>query len=414
MPVFIKIIVGVDEAGRGPLAGPVIAAAVSFKEKEEIDGLADSKTLSEATIQKLAEEIKQKTNYAIAEATVAEIDELNIHHASLLAMKRAVALLAKQFKPNERVFVLVDGKFEPDLSDIEHPTEIICFAIIKGDSAVREISAASILAKDHRDRIMVAYHQIDAYKKYKFDEHKGYPTPKHKEALKQHGPCDIHRKSYAPVRRVSFREDEDDTVTIEKPTKRKRAYSVGTAAEKKATKGTKKVTKKEPSSEIPKDAPKPRGRSRSNSVAVKKASKTRAPTPKKEPVRKESTRRVTRSTTPSARRNSIAIPEPAVRASRSSSNDIVDRGRSRSRSRSNSIDPINSRDLSHEFTGDREHDRKVLQEKILQTTQKHTEKPHTNSPVRRTSRKSEHVRSIFLQQEAEKAKAGAAEVEPAP
>ena len=184
------MICGVDEAGRGPLAGPVYAACVILNPAHAIDGLADSKQLSEKKRDTLAIEIKQyATAWAIASASVQEIDQLNILHASLLAMQRAVENLP--FSPQ---LVLVDGKQSPHLS---YPVR----TIINGDSLVPEISAASILAKTARDAEMLRLHQI--YPLYGFDRHKGYPTKAHLEALQQHGACEIHRKSFAPVKALN-------------------------------------------------------------------------------------------------------------------------------------------------------------------------------------------------------------------
>lgn len=180
---------GVDEAGRGPLAGPVYAAAVILNPRRRIDGLADSKTLSAAKRESLAELIKQRALcWAIASADVHEIDQLNILHASLLAMQRAVLQLTTP--PRE---VWVDGIHCPQLPCASR-------AIVKGDSSVPEIAAASILAKTARDAAMTALHVT--YPHYGFDRHKGYPTADHLEALQTHGACPIHRRSFAPVRSI--------------------------------------------------------------------------------------------------------------------------------------------------------------------------------------------------------------------
>jgi len=181
------IICGVDEAGRGPLAGPVYAAAVILNENFPIAGLADSKKLSEKRRDQLAIEIKKHAlAWAIAEASVEEIDAINILQASLLAMRRAVEALAIQ--PQE---VWVDGLYCPE-------TGLPSRAIVQGDSSVAAISAASILAKTARDAAMLVLHQN--YPKYGFDRHKGYPTAAHIEALKLHGVSAVHRKSFRPVR----------------------------------------------------------------------------------------------------------------------------------------------------------------------------------------------------------------------
>jgi len=185
----IGLIAGVDEAGRGPLAGPVVAAAVILDELHPIAGLADSKVLTERRRERLFDEIRAKAlACCIAEASVEEIDRLNILHATLLAMKRAVEGL--RLPPHK---VLVDGNRLPVL---KVPGE----AIVKGDATVPAISAASILAKVHRDRLCLALHA--QHPQYGFDVHKGYPTAAHLAALRQHGACPQHRRSYAPVRAV--------------------------------------------------------------------------------------------------------------------------------------------------------------------------------------------------------------------
>ena len=180
------LVAGVDEAGRGPLAGPVVAAAVILDDLHPIAGLADSKKLTAARREKLYDEIRAEALCcAIAEASVEEIDRLNILRATMLAMQRAVAGL--RLKP---VRVLVDGNRLPRL-DI--PAE----AIVKGDALVQAISAASILAKVHRDRWCA---QIDQeFPHYGFAGHKGYGTALHMAALREHGACIHHRRSFAPV-----------------------------------------------------------------------------------------------------------------------------------------------------------------------------------------------------------------------
>jgi len=184
------LVAGVDEAGRGPLAGPVVAAAVILDELQPIKGLADSKVLTPLRRAKLFDEIRAKALCCcIAEASAAEIDEINILQATLLAMRRAVEGL--RLKPAK---VLVDGNRIPVL---KMPAE----AIVKGDAKVKAISAASILAKVHRDRLCAAMHE--AHPQYGFDGHKGYPTPEHLAALRAHGACPEHRRSFAPVREVS-------------------------------------------------------------------------------------------------------------------------------------------------------------------------------------------------------------------
>ena len=185
----IVLICGVDEAGRGPLAGPVYAAAVILDAAHPIAGLADSKKLSESKRNRLAGEIRNHaTAWAIATASAEEIDEINILQASLLAMQRAVAALPMQ--PQE---VLVDGLYCPE-------TGIPSRAIVKGDRSVAAISAASILAKTARDAAMLEMHEI--YPQYGFDAHKGYPTAAHLAALRLHGITPEHRKSFRPVREL--------------------------------------------------------------------------------------------------------------------------------------------------------------------------------------------------------------------
>ncbi|PIT82337.1 ribonuclease HII [Limnohabitans sp. 15K] len=179
---------GVDEAGRGPLAGPVVAAAVILDELNPIHGLNDSKKLTAKRREALFDEIRARALcFAIAEASVQEIDEINILQATLLAMKRAVEALRLPPK-----LVLVDGNRLPTLS-------IRAEAIVQGDALVPAISAASILAKVHRDRLCEAMHQ--RYPVYGFDQHKGYGTAQHMAALQAHGPADCHRMTFAPVAR---------------------------------------------------------------------------------------------------------------------------------------------------------------------------------------------------------------------
>ena len=183
------LIAGVDEAGRGPLAGPVVAAAVILDDLNPIKGLADSKKLTALKREKLYDEIRAKALCcSIAEASVEEIDALNILQATMLAMRRAVEGL--RLKPNK---VLVDGNRLPVL-------DVLAEAIVKGDSKVQAISAASILAKVTRDRWC---EQIDhEYPAYGFAKHKGYGTEAHMQALKKHGATPWHRKSFAPVAEV--------------------------------------------------------------------------------------------------------------------------------------------------------------------------------------------------------------------
>jgi len=183
------LICGVDEAGRGPLAGPVSAAAVILDAANPIEGLADSKKLSEKQRDRLAPIIRERAlAWAVAYAEVEEIDSLNILQATLLAMKRAVQAL--QIQPHQ---VLVDGLYCPR-------TGIPSQAIVKGDSKIAAISAASILAKTARDELMQRLHE--QYPQYGFDGHKGYPTASHLAALREHGVSAVHRRSFRPVREL--------------------------------------------------------------------------------------------------------------------------------------------------------------------------------------------------------------------
>lgn len=180
-------VAGVDEAGRGPLAGPVVAAAVILLEDYDMQYLRDSKTLSEKRREEVFREIQSSAvAVGVGKASTDEIDEINILHASMLAMKRAVNNLS--VRPGK---VLCDGNRCPDL-DIE------CSAIVKGDAKVRCISAASIIAKVTRDRIMRELHAL--HPEYGFDRHKGYSTELHRVALEKFGPIAEHRRSFAPVR----------------------------------------------------------------------------------------------------------------------------------------------------------------------------------------------------------------------
>ena len=181
------LVAGVDEAGRGPLAGPVVAAAVILDDQAPVRGLADSKALTALRRERLFDEIHAKAlALCIAEASVEEIDRLNILQATLLAMRRAVEGL--RLTPKQ---VLVDGNRLPVL-------KVPATAIVKGDATVPAISAASILAKVHRDRQCAALHV--QWPQYGFDGHKGYPTEAHLAALRAHGPCPAHRRSFGPVR----------------------------------------------------------------------------------------------------------------------------------------------------------------------------------------------------------------------
>ncbi len=189
IPGTKTLIAGVDEAGRGPLAGPVVAAAVILDDSTVIAGLGDSKTISETKRNYLAAEIKEKAlAWAIAQVENEEIDELNILNASMLAMKKAVEGL--KIQPDH---VQVDGNRCPSLNcSVE--------AIVKGDALVEVIGAASILAKVSRDALMVEMDEI--YPGYGFAKHKGYPTKQHRAALLRLGVCEIHRRSYAPVQKL--------------------------------------------------------------------------------------------------------------------------------------------------------------------------------------------------------------------
>ena len=185
-PPAPALLCGVDEAGRGPLAGAVFAAAVVLDPARPIEGLADSKVLTQAARDELAAEIRSRAMaWSIASATVAEIDSINILRASLLAMRRAVETLGME--PEE---VWSDGLYTPQVA-------FKCRAIVKGDAKVGAISAASILAKTARDARMCELDKV--YPAYGFARHKGYAAPEHLAALKQHGPCEIHRRSFEPV-----------------------------------------------------------------------------------------------------------------------------------------------------------------------------------------------------------------------
>lgn len=188
----LDIVCGVDEAGRGPLAGPVVAAAVILDPKRRIRGLDDSKVLNAKTREALYEKIVERSiAYCVASASVEEIDTLNILHATMLAMKRAVEGLAVV-----PTLAKIDGNRCPVLS-------IRSEAIIGGDALVPAISAASILAKVTRDRMLFDLHE--RYPMYGFDAHVGYGTPQHLAALASHGPCEHHRRSFAPVREAYAR-----------------------------------------------------------------------------------------------------------------------------------------------------------------------------------------------------------------
>ena len=179
-----KLVCGVDEAGRGPLAGPVCAAAVILPENCEIEGLNDSKKISEKRREVLFDIIKEKAiAYSIAYGTLEEIEEYNILEATYIAMNRAINGLSQKAD-----FALIDGNRVPK------GIEIACETVVKGDSKSCSIAAASILAKVTRDRLMLEYDK--KYPQYSFVQHKGYGTKAHYEAIKQHGVCEIHRLSF--------------------------------------------------------------------------------------------------------------------------------------------------------------------------------------------------------------------------
>jgi ribonuclease HII len=186
LPPVPALLCGVDEAGRGPLAGSVFAAAVMLDPANPIEGLADSKALTQAARERLALEIRSRAlAWSIASASVEEIDTINILRASLLAMRRAIETLGRE--PAE---VWSDGLHTPAVP-------FVCRAIVKGDAKVGAISAASILAKTARDAQMCELDKL--YPAYGFAKHKGYAAPEHLAALREHGPCEIHRRSFEPV-----------------------------------------------------------------------------------------------------------------------------------------------------------------------------------------------------------------------
>jgi len=185
----LDIVCGVDEAGRGPLAGPVFAAAVILDPRRPIEGLRDSKKLTEARRDELAPQIREHAlAWAIAECSCEEIDSINILQATMLAMRRAVEALH-----TVPTLALIDGNRCPQMDVRAH-------AIVEGDDKVNAISAASILAKTARDAALVRLHGL--YPQYGFDQHKGYGTPLHLERLRAHGPSPAHRRSFAPVRNL--------------------------------------------------------------------------------------------------------------------------------------------------------------------------------------------------------------------
>lgn len=184
----VELLAGVDEVGRGPLAGPVVAAAVILNPEKPIAGLKDSKKITQKKRERLSDEIKEKAlAWSLGRAEVEEIDEINILKASLLAMKRAVESLSIEPK-----LVATDGQYSPDVVYEK-------IAITKGDSLVPAISAASIIAKVARDNEMVNFEET--YPGYGFSSHKGYPTKQHIESLEKLGVTEIHRRSFSPVAR---------------------------------------------------------------------------------------------------------------------------------------------------------------------------------------------------------------------
>jgi ribonuclease HII len=198
----VHLVAGIDEAGRGPLAGPVVAAAVVLRSGCPINGVADSKTLGNARREVLFERIlKEALAYSIAWADVEEIDRLNILQATMLAMRRAI--LGLRVRPSR---VEVDGNRLPDLRFGDFAPEGV--AIIGGDACVAAISAASILAKVSRDRMLQRMDHL--YPEYGFTRHKGYGTAEHRDRIRQHGPCRQHRRSFDPLRSMLSRTASPD------------------------------------------------------------------------------------------------------------------------------------------------------------------------------------------------------------
>jgi len=188
--MFVNLICGIDEAGRGPLAGPVYAAAVILGPDFDTEGLRDSKKLSETKRYSLAAHIKKNAlAWSVGICSASEIDEINVHQATLLAMKRAIEGLSGYTS----IKVMVDGLFCPQ---VDFP----CEAIVKGDDKVAEISAASIIAKTERDLKMIEIDKI--YPGYQFKKHKGYPTKLHIAMIKSEGLCEYHRKSFSPIKEM--------------------------------------------------------------------------------------------------------------------------------------------------------------------------------------------------------------------
>lgn len=191
----MRLVAGIDEVGMGPLAGPVVAAAVILRRCRRIDGLADSKQLTARKRTHLVEHIKEGAlAWALGRAEVAEIDTLNILHAAWLAMRRAVAAL--DVVPE---FAIVDGLYVPDLPCPGR-------AVVRADAQIPAVSAASVLAKVARDEEMQAWDEV--YPEYGFASHKGYGTARHLAALSRHGACPLHRQSFAPVRSAAGRRTE--------------------------------------------------------------------------------------------------------------------------------------------------------------------------------------------------------------
>jgi ribonuclease HII len=183
------LVIGVDEAGRGPLAGPVVAAAVLLKDFSFTNRIDDSKKLSPAKRKNAFFEIKNKSLYAIAAVSHKQIDRINILQATILAMQKAILKLTRQLSPAElkRAFILIDG-------NMRFASSLPYQSIVKGDGKSLSIAASSILAKVHRDGLMRKFHKL--YPEYGFDKHKGYPTAEHYLILKKIGPAAIHRKSF--------------------------------------------------------------------------------------------------------------------------------------------------------------------------------------------------------------------------
>ena len=192
---FDDLVAGIDEAGRGPLAGPVVAAAVILDRARPIEGLKDSKLLSASQRERLATVIRERAlSWSVAWADAAEIDALNILRATMLAMRRAMLGLAVV-----PAGVQIDGNRLPDLRLRDR--QLVGEAVVRGDSNIPAISAASIIAKTARDHIMIRMDRM--YPNYGFARHKGYGTATHRERLQKHGPCEQHRKSFRPVRQAT-------------------------------------------------------------------------------------------------------------------------------------------------------------------------------------------------------------------